>query len=330
MKIIAYGNDSGSQYWRLQHPFKLLRDRGIEAYVSDEGITEKAINWADIIVLQGTVDKEGIALIHAYQKEKGKKLVIDEDDWISLNKDNPHQIEHDITNASEVKKITYGIADMITTTQDHLAENLKKFNSNVKVLPNYPLLSFWDKPKYKNESKEIRIGWAGSMTHVDDLKVVVEPLKRICKEYPQVKLVFVGDTRIGDLFEGCNMEVTVGTPFEVWPSKLHSLRLDIGIAPLQDTEFNRCKSRIKFYEYTIAGYAGCYSPTVYKTRNFDGKVGMICETEDQWYRAIKNYIDFPSIREDVAGRAYAYVTRRFSLEKHIDEWVKAYSSLLDH
>ena len=330
MNIAAYGNGSGSQLWRLEYPFKELRKRGIEAYVIDDAIKEDVVKWADIIILQSIVDKEGIAMIHAYQQERGKKLVVDTDDWIFLNSDNPYQMEHSLTNASEVMKITYGIADMVTTTQSYLAEKIKTVNPNVKVLPNYLHLETWDLPnKFKNESDEFRIGWAGSMTHLEDLKLVVNPLKRICKEYPQVKLIFIGDTRVGDLFDGCNVEATVGTSPHVWPSRLHSMRLDLGIAPLRDTEFNRCKSRIKFYEYSVAGYPGAYSPTIYKSRNFDGKVGMICENEEQWYRAIKNYIEFPQLRRDIATRAYAYVTRRFSLEKHIGEWIDAYNSLFD-
>src|SRR5262249_40415023 len=119
----------------------------------------------------------------------------------------------------------------------------------------------------------------------------------------------------------------MGVPFDFWPTKLHSLRLDIGLAPLRDTEFNRCKSRIKFYEYGIAAIPGVFSPTVYQEKMFDGHFGMIAENPDEWYKSIKNLILYPELREEIGRAAYGYVKARCDLKKHIVEWDKAYGSL---
>ena len=254
-------------------------------------------------------------------------MIVDVDDLMDVDEDSPFKPEHDVTNASEVLRVVISIADLVTTTTPYLEKRLRKLNKNVTVLPNYPDLRRWDLPKSKNTSDTIRIGWAGSITHLKDLELIVNPLKRICKEFPQVRLLFIGESRIASRFEGLPVEYIPGVPFEVWPAKLHSLRLDIGLAPLLDNEFNRCKSRIKFYEYAIAEIPGIYSPTVYQERGFDGEFGMIAENEDQWYQSIKNYILFPELRQDVIRAAYAYVTRRCSLEKHIGLWEESYRNL---
>jgi len=327
MKIIAYGNGSGSTWWRLEAPFIELRKLGHEAFVSDEAVTEKAVQWADIIILQSIVDKEAIAMIYAYQQERGKKLVLDLDDWVVQKDDSPHKLEHDITDATNVIKATAGVADMITTTQDYLAEKLRTLNSNVVVLPNYIHLETYDLPKFKNESDEIRIGWGGGITHIPDIEMIKEPLTRICKEFPKVKLVLIGDTRHANLFPRLNIEATTGVPVDVWPSKLHSLRLDIGIAPLVDNEFNRCKSNIKWQEYSVAKVPGVFSNIVYQVHGFQPRYGLIAYTPEDWYNSLKTLVQNPLVRSDIADAAYTRVTRRFALEEHVKEWESAYSSL---
>jgi glycosyltransferase involved in cell wall biosynthesis len=118
-----------------------------------------------------------------------------------------------------------------------------------------------------------------------------------------------------------------GVPFEVWPSKLSSLRLDIGLAPLRDTEFNRCKSNIKWMEYSMVGVPSVCSPTVYGHYDFDGVYGQIAENQEQWYRCIKNYIICENLRKDIATRAMSCVKTGYTLKTNIKKWVKAYKKL---
>jgi len=328
MKIIGFGNATGSKSWRLEHPFRYLRERGHEAYVSDEGITEKALNWADVIVFNSVVDKEGIALARYYQKEKGKKIVVDCDDWFDLNPDSPFIKEHEISDAKSVIKITMEIADLVTCTTKYLAKQIEPINKNVKVLPNYLDLEFWDVNKYKNNSNKIRIGWAGSITHLNDLEYIVDPLKKFMDKYPS-QLIFVGETRIKDYFKGYPVECVLGVPFEVWPTRLAGLRLDIGLAPLLDTPFNRAKSNIKWLEYAINKIPAIYSPTVYKRVDFEPHLGMIAEDKDHWYRCLEHLVTYPERRKEIGEYSYDYVKKNYSLLKHIEEWENAYNSITD-
>jgi hypothetical protein len=47
------------------------------------------------------------------------------------------------------------------------------------------------------------------------------------------------------------------TRFMPWFTR--TIRWDIALSPLQDTPFNRCKSDIKFLDYSAIGAAGIYS-----------------------------------------------------------------------
>lgn len=331
MKIVMFPSPSGSAYWRMIDPAKYLRKKGLEVKIAENGITEEICKWGDVFVLHNCIDMRGIALLYAYQQEKGKKIVSDWDDYIIASKSNPHKKTHDLKKFPQISKQVLAISDLVTVTTEYLKEKYLKYNKNVVVLQNSMDLERWDKPKKKNTSGFLRIGWAGSLTHLKDIAMIEEPLKRILKEFPQTQLVIVGDMRFREMFEGYNKEVMLGVPFDYWPDKLNGLQLDIGLAPLVDNEFNRCKSNIKWQEYSIAKVPGIYSSIVYeKTTShiiFDGNIGMTADTKEQWYQSLKNLIVCSNLREDIADHAYSVVGMEFDLKKNINEWYDAYSKL---
>ncbi len=301
---------------------------GIDATVTDQPITDELAMSADVFVLQSTVDKQGIALLRAYQKEKGKKIVAEFDDFFDANEDNPNLLEHQISQAPDVLRVVAEIADVVTCTTNHLADKLRPYNKNVVVLPNFMDMERWDLPKKPNKTGYINIGWCGGMSHYKDLEMIVEPLQRILKEFSNVKLFIVGELRAKKWFEGYkNVECMLAVPFEAYPTRLHGLSLDIGLAPLIDNEFNKCKTNIKWMEYSIAQIAGVFSPTVYNRRGFEPKFGFIAKTPDEWYSAIKQLILHPDIRKEAAINSYDLVKHNYNLQKQVHKWAETYTNL---
>lgn len=326
-KIAQFPNASASKYWRLEDPGKYLKRLGHEVVSFNQPPTREMCEYFDIFVTEGMIDKNGIALLYEYQQEHGKKIVVDQDDDVKVDKSNPHLKDHEVTGAADIVKKTLEIADLVTTTNDYLQGKLSKYNKNVVVFQNYMDLERWEQPIKVNRSGEIRILWCGSITHMEDLKMVLPVLHKIQKEFPQVKYLMMGEPRIKEYIGDLNCEVMLGVPFEAYPAKLHSLAADIAIAPLVDNEFNKCKSPIKFLEYAICKYAGVYSNTVYVNHAFDGSCGTIASTPEQWYLGIKNYIVCPALRNDIAERAYNYVKSWYNLDDRIKILEKAYKKL---
>ncbi len=332
MKIVGFPNPSGSRYWRLEHPFKYLRRMRHEAYVAEDGITKDLAQWADIYVLQGTVDTQGLALLYKYQQEHGKKIVVEQDDSLEVEDDNPHKKDHEVRNAYPIITRMMEVADMVTTTNGLLVERYSKVNKNTVLLPNYLDLETWENTPLKNDSKTIRIGWAGSLTHLKDLEMITEPLNRILDTF-DCQLILMGEPRAVDFFPGKRVEFIPGLAFEQYQKRLSTLRLDIGIAPLRSSPFNHCKSNIKFLEYSINKIPGVYSPTVYgegyEMRTLDGDKMIIAETSESWYIALSNFIRVKDFRTDMGHAAYSYVRNQYNLAKQAYKWESAYTSLFD-
>jgi glycosyltransferase involved in cell wall biosynthesis len=332
IKIVFYGNSSGARVWRFADPARFLEKTGkFEIRMPEGRMTYGDLIWADIIITQGVVDKGMISSFYGAQQEIGKKWVVEFDDWIVVEKHSPHKLEHEYNDSKNVIPIQMKVCDMVTTTTPYLAKKFGKFSKNVTVLPNFLAPDRWDVPIMFNTEDTVRIGWCGSMTHYDDFKECSWAIKRILKEFPKAQLCLSGDPRLMDYFEGYN-NVSIDT----WPSmtsgltnytsKFSSSRWDIGIAPIRDTSFNRCKSNIKPLEYgalKIPSIASDVEPYKY----FDGNVLMAANKYD-WYNHLKNLIEDKNYRRTLGENMYKYVWDNFDLSKNIGQFVAAYESLV--
>lgn len=327
IKVVIYGNESGAFDWRLKDPAKYMNKSGkFNIIFPDKGMNWSDLMWADIIVVQGLVDKLRIAMIYAAQQEYGKKIVVEFDDYFRVEKDSPFKMIHNIRNAPEMIQVTMRIADMITTTTPYLADRFRKLNGNVKVLPNFMDMERWDLPTTKNDGDKIRLGWMGSMTHIKDFGEAVWAIKKILKDYPNVEFITLGDPRLKELFKGYNMEAMSGVPFEHYARRIHGLRYDIGIAPLRNTGFTRCKSNIRPLEYGIC-HVPCVASDVEPYQHFNGEV-LLAKNRYEWYNHIKNLIEDREYRETLGENMYKHVKENYDLEKNIGVFIDAYTSLV--
>lgn len=327
LKIRSWGNQSGSMQWRLIHPMKYLNKLGHQCEVNSAGFTPEDMYY-DIFVPQGIVDVNFLVKLIEFQKGYSKKIVMDFDDFMKVNPDSPHYKEHEVADALAMLTSFARRCDMLTTTNPILAKELSFYNENVKIVPNYMDLEVWQYPIERRDDDKVRICWMGSITHLRDMGMVVDVLKRIMDDFPQVELQLMGDMRMKDLFEGYPVEVSMGVPFESYPQKLNGLKMDIGICPLLDNLFNLCKSPIKHWEVTIGGGATICSPTVYDSVVVEGKTGFIANNENEWYEKLSFLIKNKEKRLQMWGNAYDNLINNFSLKEHINEWEKVYQSVL--
>jgi glycosyltransferase involved in cell wall biosynthesis len=329
-RVMALPNSSGASVWRLIDPFKYLNSKGYTAEISKGGFIEESLKSFDIVVLQSIVDKDCIATLRAWQQTRGLKIVCDVDDYGELNPDNPFKKDHEVTDAAFVIGKTLEIADMITTTTPYLAKKLEKINPNVTILPNYMDLHRWEKDSRINNLQTINIGWVGSITHMKDLEIIIEPLSKLMRRYP-IKFLTMGDTRIKNLFEEDlqrHIEVSLGVPFEYYPQKLAGMGIDIGLAPLDDNSFNKCKSNIKCLEYGINSIPCVTSDTEPYKSIGKLEVGVFnAKSSGDWYDTLEYLIKNETDRLTYGKDLHNHVKNEYNLEVHICKWIKAYQSL---
>lgn len=335
MKIKAFPNSSGSGQWRVTHPLKYLERLGhaVSIKMSDVGATttpDELVGY-DAIIPQGVIDLEALKLILSIRRDYGTKIILDFDDMIEVTKDNPHYKDHKLWDASPILQSFAKFADGITTTGEHLANYLHKFNKNVFILPNCMDLEYWQYPIKKNTTDKIRICYVGSVTHLLDIKMVAPALKKILKKYKdKVELVMLGDLRWREVFKGfANVDCLLGMPFESYALRLNGLMMDIGIAPLRRNEFNLCKSPIKWMENSIAGGATIASPTVYDRVIKHGYNGFLASNNQEWEKYLDELINNAPLRKKMHHRALGEVLGTYSLANNIGKWEKVYETIIN-
>jgi len=122
--------------------------------------------------------------------------ICDIDDYWLPTKDHPI---HDIIVFNKInEKIVANlkVARYVTTTTPHFADEIRKLNKNVYVLPNAinP-----DEPQFKEPTPEhdkLRIGWLGGSSHLADLQLLDGSLAKIVDKKDKYQFVLCGfDTR---------------------------------------------------------------------------------------------------------------------------------------
>jgi glycosyltransferase involved in cell wall biosynthesis len=122
--------------------------------------------------------------------------ICDIDDFWSPTKDHPL---HDLIVQNKVnEKIIANIkvAKYVTTTTELFADEIKKFNKNVIILPNAIDPNESQFKEVTPESDKIRIGWLGGSSHLQDLKLLNDMVPGLGQYRDKTQFVLCGfDTR---------------------------------------------------------------------------------------------------------------------------------------
>ncbi|MGD1913450.1 MAG: glycosyltransferase [Rivularia sp. (in: cyanobacteria)] len=177
------------------------------------------------------------------------------------------------------------------------------------------LESLINKSKIIN-SNDLTIGYMGSKGHRNDLKMIAPAIAQILTEYPQIKFETFGTISIPDGLQKFSDRITshqVKVNYSQFLQKLYELNWDIGLAPLENTDFNQCKAPTKLIEYTA-----CDIPTIASNVNVynqfvDGKEVILAEPW-QWYEKIKFSIENSDFSKKILQNAKVRCEKEFNLE----------------
>lgn len=121
----------------------------------------------------------------------------------------------------------------------------------------------WVSPLRANTLKQdgFVIGWGGSTTHLDDLLWIAPALRKFLECHPDTRFSIMGcNSTLSEFLNALPSAQVMHTPFGDETEYFIFLQsLHVGIAPLKDTRFNRCRSDGKFVQYSINGCASLLS-----------------------------------------------------------------------
>ncbi len=148
------------------------------------------------------------------------------------------------------------LVDAVTVSTPYLAEQIRVYNPNVYVLPNFVKAGLLNLNRPRRD--KLTIGWAAGSSHLIDIVTVADQLRRVLEANPQVDMHFMGydwspELHRADLQSAVkrqcrwsNWQADVGEYYK-------QVDFDIAIAPLADVPFNRSKSDIRAKEMAAMG-----------------------------------------------------------------------------
>ncbi len=226
-------------------------------------------------------------------------------------------------------------AHLVTVSTETMRKRYSKFNSNTVVIPN--AIDFDNYPKVLKPKTDdiVRLGMFGSHTHYRDWKEVCCALKSLLDEFPKVHLcvnawyratghegasrdeqILTG--RFPDYFEKLGfidhpqVEIYGGVEIDMYHEWLVDKQVDIGLAPLCDSEFNKAKSNIKYLEF-----GALHVPVVaqdmepYNTDIQSGYNGFLAKDSSQWLKCLRALIKYADLRRNMGEAAFRDVQVRY-------------------
>ena len=165
--------------------------------------------------------------------------------------------------------------------------------------------------------------------------MVAPAIREILKKYPKVWFYVINsglkhyavNKKTDFILSDCpNVYYSDRTaPISLYPRFMSHFNFDIGIAPLEDCNFNRAKSNLRWLEYsalkipTVATKISHFEQTI-----TDGKDGLLIPNNDLglWREKLEYLINDESARKQIGNAAYKTVKTSFNVRKNASTYLK--------
>lgn len=185
----------------------------------------------------------------------------------------------------------------------------------------------------KKDDEIIKIVYAAGNNHSELFEKYVLPiLPKLEQNYgKKVSLTFFGaKPSVGDVRD---LEVNyIGSmPLKEYRQKMIDSAFDIGLAPLNDDDFSKCKYFNKYIEYTLTGVVGIYSNVEpYNIVIKDGENGFLAENDpESWYQKIVEALNRKKL-ETMFYKAKQHIVDNFSVETIIERLKEGIPEFFEH
>jgi glycosyltransferase involved in cell wall biosynthesis len=311
----------GCAWYRAHVPGVELMRRGYEV-VLHEKIHAPTLEMCDVVVFQRPSVPKAFKAIEL-ARTAGKRVVVDiDDDLWSIHTSNPAFASWSGTGSLEVLQSCLSAAHLVTVSTQDLVSVVRPMNANVTVIPNMLPAEHWPSERVRRKDHgRLVVGWAGSPSHAVDLAVMTGTVETILDRYPNVEVVLAG-MRDVPFRPHERLRFIDHVMIEQYPSVLS--QFDIGMIPLADGQFNRCRSDLKFLEYSMIGIPSVAS----KVSPYEGSVthgvnGLLARNPKDWLKHLGRLIEDGSLRDSIGQAAREFAEGR-TVQATIGLWEAAY------
>lgn len=317
--------NTGDYLHRITWPGKALtRYFSVEDIQSTHPEHPARISTTDILVINMIADAHLIELVKYRRKNNLTTIYEISDDFESFPKNLPLHNFYARQSVQEAIRQLARACDGVQFSSPALQAKFGYLNNNSIVLMNQcdriqPLPAHTNKP--------LVIGWSGSIGHYNDAAWLADLLAH-WKLRKQVIISVMASPTIHQLFRSHGLEITA-RPTGSMEDYLHYIRtLDIGIAIIQDDDFNQGRSDGKFLEYISNGVVAlCSRLGTYQHTVRHGENGFLFRTDEELLSLLTRLVNDDELRHGLRNQGYHYASTERTHQANVEIRAKFYHSL---
>jgi glycosyltransferase involved in cell wall biosynthesis len=339
-----YGWSPGSggvHYHRIAEPLRVAA-AGTEQF--------EATNAHHGIVLDDEVlERHDTILVHMLHDERNSdgwqrlaamgthRMIFDMDDAMWARDAAPWFREYYTDDVMARVWLNVARAHVVTTPSPFIADKVAEYNPNVWIVPNSVPE---DTLKIRFARPFFTVGYQGSPHHFHDehgdfTQELAHAVLGAVNHSRNWRMHFYGLDSLGAQLPAQTVAYA-GWPGQrtTWSSwkrpgfdYYRQLQMDIGLAPVRDSQFNRGKSGLRAIEYAALGIVGVFTDhELYKQWVIDGQTGILLAQGADWGAVLTDLMDEP---DELRAMSYAARARAraFTTEAQIGHWVQAWNSI---
>lgn len=272
---------------------------------------------ADVVVWQALDFPHSFELWQGMKMRHQKPFLMEIDDYVSDVPLGNEAYEQYRAGAKrhQVAMEQLRTSDGVIVSTPYLAEQYKGMNDRIYVVPNSIDFNEWKGLGIKKHDR-IRIGWIGGGGHAKDLEMIAPAMKEVLAKHQDAWFYCIhGCPNIYKKWDKVFYTTKFAT-INLYPKFMASYKFDIGIAPLEDNNFNRGKSNLRWLEYSALKLPTIASalPDFKRVINH-GENGYLADSHEAWVEYLSLLIEDEQKRRDIGKAAYESVKANFNVNK---------------
>ena len=323
--------DGGDYFYRTHAPgIAMAQEEGVYVVNLMNQHRRKAeiMTQADILILKNICDPDLLPLIRD-RKNNGKLTIYEIADNLSALQpwNSVYFFYKNKENLALVNRLASS-CDALQTTCHELKRLYGHLNDSCEVFPNH--LSHVPHERPVKRGTEVIIGWGGSHGHLEDMAEIADSLIEWINTQPNVSLHLMCSDPIWKLFDPLPEHKKRRTLPGTIDDYYNFLRgIDIGIAPLKDTAFNRSRSDVKFLEYAVSGVVPVMAFLEPYTNSVDvGKTGFLFKDTTHLITILNQLLENTSLLREITKTARRYTIQERLQLQHGRDRLDFYSNRL--
>lgn len=222
------------------------------------------------------------------------------------------------------------VADEVICGSERLAAYAAALNAHVTVIPTVTDLASW-KPLASRSlgafaNRVPVVGWIGTPSTAPALRMVEPALLRLREEGYDfvVRVRGAGAAPFERL-------VHENLPWRATEEISDFAEIDVGLAPMEDSEWSSGKCAFKQIQYMAVGVphvsslAGAAAEVL-----VDGENALVARSSEDWYRMIKLLLDDPATRRKLTAGGLRSAEARYSLQAQAPHFVQVIERAMGH